>query len=252
METQNKRQRTMPPNGATTQAAQPLAATQSANEKTAGFRNQGAGVNRATPNKDKAFASMIAGEYRPQFMKVLQKVLGTAGGEQSSRPMQKMQDLNGELANQQAQQAFDEVTEKDRLLLEAQQEITMLREALRKIHASARVLTWSREADKLKKSYPDFDLQTEMQNPHFEHMLKQKDKGGSLQKAYEFAHFDELKQQFETRGAQQMAQKIEQRRQRPIENGLLTGMVPAAQNKQSAKDRQNIAERVARGETIRF
>lgn len=89
-----------------------------------------------------------------------------------------------------------------------------------------------RQADDVKKEYPGFDFNSEIQNPDFVHMTAAKEAGGlgwDVRKAYRAAHQDEIEQQTVQALASKAradAQKVAQTNQsRPRENG---GAAPTA------------------------
>lgn len=77
-------------------------------------------------------------------------------------------------------------------------------------------------AERTKAQYPDFDLDTEMQNPNFRNMCAVT--GGDTTAAYWAIHHDELMQKKGMQTAQvisqQLANTVAANKSRPIENGL--------------------------------
>lgn len=115
---------------------------------------------------------------------------------------------------------------------------------------------WVADGDKLKATYPSFDLETECKNKDFVDLLRA---GLSVQKAYELVHIEEIKNATARTAAQsagqQMAANIKSRQSRPVENGTSSNSTALVKNDVSRltkEDRKEIARRVARGEIIKF
>ena len=115
---------------------------------------------------------------------------------------------------------------------------------------------WYQEAARVKEIYPSFDFKKEAQNPEFISLLRS---GNTVEHAYKVLHFDELTQNaamVAARTADAQAQaRIKQKASRPSENGTSSKSAVIVKNDVSslnAKERAEIAKRVARGETISF
>lgn len=116
------------------------------------------------------------------------------------------------------------------------------------------VQQWNSEAEELKKDYPQFDLQSEMQNEKFQKYLSM---GDSVRDAYENVHRKEL---FEALGkaavktaGEKIAASVAANRARPQEGAAAANAPAVVKNDVSQftkADRQEIARRVARGEKI--
>lgn len=115
---------------------------------------------------------------------------------------------------------------------------------------------WVREAEQVKQTYPNFNLEAEVKNPRFMNMLAS---GVPMADAYQVMHLNEIVYNA-TRQTAQNAEaaataKIKQKASRPAENGTSSqgGKVykPNASS-WTAKDRAEIARRVARGENIKI
>lgn len=113
---------------------------------------------------------------------------------------------------------------------------------------------WEAEADRLKVKYPAFELDEVLNNPSVADMIR---RGIGLEAAYRAAYFDQLMEASTARTAQQVEQgvaaRIQQRAQRPAENGAHPG--GAAEMKvdvahMTAKQRAELAKRARRGERI--
>lgn len=113
---------------------------------------------------------------------------------------------------------------------------------------------WEAEAAQLKEKYPAFELDEVLNNPGVAHMIRC---GIGLEAAYRANYFDQLMEASTARTAQQVEQgvaaRIQQRAQRPAENGAHPGA--AAETKvdvahMTAKQRAELAKRARRGERI--
>lgn len=113
---------------------------------------------------------------------------------------------------------------------------------------------WEAEAARLKVKYPAFELDKVLNNPSAADMIR---RGIGLEAAYRAAYFDQLMEASTARTAQQVEQgvtaRIQQRAQRPAENGAHPG--GAAEMKvdvahMTAKQRAELAKRARRGERI--
>ena len=113
---------------------------------------------------------------------------------------------------------------------------------------------WETEAARLKVKYPAFELDKVLNNPSVADMIR---RGIGLEAAYRAAYFDQLMEASTARTAQQVEQgvtaRIQQRAQRPAENGAHPG--GAAEMKvdvahMTAKQRAELAKRARRGERI--
>ena len=117
-------------------------------------------------------------------------------------------------------------------------------------------MKWDREAEELKRFYPQFDLQTEIQDQRFLDLMGA---GIDMRTIYETLHHDEiipaLMQQTAKATARQQAAAVQSGQMRPAENGMSSH--PAAQivkdpAKMTKEERQEYARRAARGEIITF
>jgi len=123
------------------------------------------------------------------------------------------------------------------------------------MQADRQYAAWLNDAAKVKEKFPDFDLETEIQNPHFMGMLE---RGIDVEHAYKVLHFDELMQDNVSRAmrssAKATADTIAARGNRPKENGGNSSAIvyKTDVSKLSKAERAEIARRVARGETISF
>ena len=113
---------------------------------------------------------------------------------------------------------------------------------------------WEAEAAQLKEKYPAFELDEVLNNTGVADMIR---RGIGLEAAYRANYFDQLMTESTARTAKQVEQgvaaRIQQRAQRPAENGAHPGA--AAETKvdvahMTAKQRAELAKRARRGERI--
>lgn len=114
---------------------------------------------------------------------------------------------------------------------------------------------WMSQAEKLKATYPNFDLIKELENEDFKNDIIS---GKSVQKAFEAAHLDEIIQGAIQTTAQKareaVTNNIKARGMRPAENGMRTGSVSVKKdvNDLTDKDIDRILQRVRAGDKISF
>ena len=115
---------------------------------------------------------------------------------------------------------------------------------------------WTMEAEAIKKSYPNFSLEAEAQNPEFIRLLQA---GTPMEHAYKVLHLDEILNDTRNSTAafteKQVMDNIKARGQRPQEAGLNSNNAITYKtdvDAMSSKDILEIARRVKRGEQISF
>ncbi len=116
--------------------------------------------------------------------------------------------------------------------------------------------SWIKDAKDITEKYPDFDLETESQNPRFAMLLKA---GVDLKSAYYATHHEAIVEELTKKAAKEASVKItdsiRSRGSRPNENGLSgrsTAIIKTDVSKLTPKERAEIAKRVMRGEEISF
>lgn len=139
---------------------------------------------------------------------------------------------------------------------EAQREAAEAEEAARKERADQelynRVLAETKEA---QKTYPKLDINAELTNPKFADLLF---RGWTVQDAYQAVHAQEIVAAgmgyAEQVGAQNVARSVAANRGRPVEGAMGTpGAVTTGRPiPKTLQEFEEIARRVARGETIIF
>ena len=115
---------------------------------------------------------------------------------------------------------------------------------------------WLRDAEQIKQTNPNFDLNVEVENKQFVALLQC---GIDMQHAYNVIHMNEIvnntAKNAMLKSASAVSSTIAARGQRPPENaGSSNSSVAFKRDVHSftAKDREDIARRVARGEKISF
>lgn len=243
--------------------------------------------------KRKAFGQLMQGEYAAEFEEALQRAsemavqnvldnpavkgLMDALGEAYGIDVQSADNLaalteavkNGKVKNDEyyetlaAERGISVKTarEMDRMESELQranaekQRAEQIRQAAEHQQRAAAVRAqWEAEAAQLKEKYPAFELDEVLNNPSVADMIR---RGIGLEAAYRAAYFDQLMEASTARTAQRVEQgvtaRIQQRAQRPAENGVHPG--GAAEMKvdvahMTAKQRAELAKRARRGERI--
>lgn len=115
---------------------------------------------------------------------------------------------------------------------------------------------WTQEAEAIKQSYPNFNLEAEAQNPEFIRLLQA---GTPMEHAYKVLHLDEILNDERNVTAAYTEKKVidnvRARGQRPQEAGLNSNNAITYKSdvaSMSNKDILEIARRVKRGESISF
>lgn len=122
--------------------------------------------------------------------------------------------------------------------------------------ADALYAAWMQQSEALKKLYPSFDLQAELQNEQFRALLKS---NVPIQTAFEVIHKDEILPAAMSVTAQKIQEKtannIRSGQKRPAEGamgGRAAVVTKSDVSQLTRADREEINRRVARGEKIRF
>lgn len=246
---------------------------------------EGQQAEQTPEEREKAFNDMINGDFRDLFDARMQKAIKERVGEvkQLQQQLQQQNDVIGLVAKKYgistdkmgdirealesddvfweeaaADQGMTVDSYKKMVKLEAENEALhkAREEAERKNQKDAVFQKWDREAEELKRMYPQFDLQSEIQDKRF---LELMGAGIDMRTIYETLHHDEilpaLMQQTAKAATKQQAAAARSGQMRPAENGMSSR--PAAQTvkdpaKMTKEERQEYARRAARGEIITF
>ena len=246
---------------------------------------EGQQAEQTPEEREKAFNDMINGDFRDLFDARMQKAIKERVGEvkQLQQQLQQQNDVIGLVAKKYgistdnigdirealesddvfweeaaADQGMTVDSYKKMVKLEAENEALhkAREEAERKNQKDAVFQKWDREAEELKRMYPQFDLQSEIQDKRFLDLMGA---GIDMRTIYETLHHDEilpaLMQQTAKAAPKQQAAAARSGQMRPAENGMSSR--PAAQTvkdpaKMTKEERQEYARRAARGEIITF
>ena len=246
---------------------------------------EGQQAEQTPEEREKAFNDMINGDFRDLFDARMQKAIKERVGEvkQLQQQLQQQNDVIGLVAKKYgistdkmgdirealesddvfweeaaAAQGMTVDSYKKMAKLEAENEALhkAREEAERKNQKDAVFQKWDREAEELKRMYPQFDLQSEIQDKRFLDLMGA---GIDMRTIYETLHHDEilpaLMQQTAKAATKQQAAAARSGQMRPAENGMSSR--PAAQTvkdpaKMTKEERQEYARRAARGEIITF
>lgn len=246
---------------------------------------EGQQAEQTPEEREKAFNDMINGDFRDLFDARMQKAIKERVGEvkQLQQQLQQQNDVIGLVAKKYgistdkmgdirealesddvfweeaaADQGMTVDSYKKMVKLEAENEALhkAREEAERKNQKDAVFQKWDQEAEELKRMYPQFDLQSEIQDKRFLDLMGA---GIDMRTIYETLHHDEilpaLMQQTAKAATKQQAAAARSGQMRPAENGMSSR--PAAQTvkdpaKMTKEERQEYARRAARGEIITF
>lgn len=246
---------------------------------------EGQKAEQTPEEREKAFNDMINGDFRDLFDARMQKAIKERVGEvkQLQQQLQQQNDVIGLVAKKYgistdkmgdirealesddvfweeaaADQGMAVDSYKKMVKLEVENEALhkAREEAERKNQKDAVFQKWDREAEELKRMYPQFDLQSEIQDKRFLDLMGA---GIDMRTIYETLHHDEilpaLMQQTAKAATKQQAAAARSGQMRPAENGMSSR--PAAQTvkdpaKMTKEERQEYARRAARGEIITF
>lgn len=106
-----------------------------------------------------------------------------------------------------------------------------------------------------QSAYPDFDMETQLQNPKFLDLLY---KGMDIKSSYELINAESLQQQAIAKALKEAKvmwmNELKAANQRPVEEATQANNKTSPKNPalMSRSEREDIAQRAARGETITF
>lgn len=111
---------------------------------------------------------------------------------------------------------------------------------------------WMQQAEDVKAEHPEFDLETEMQNPEFQTLLRN---GVTMEGAYLALHFGEVKSRMAAQAEKKVTDAVAAGARRPRENGMGSqagAATKADPGKMSKEEFNDYLRRVERGERISF
>lgn len=253
------------------------ASLENAQEKNIENENLNEGDSKENPDEE-SFENLIKGKYKEDFEKILASHLSEKDGQltELSRKLGTYTaafsdigarygiengDFNEIMAaiNKEATSFEEEAAMREGVTVEQHRKLRE-HERFQRIQAAQseaqnRVRAWSQQGAEVKKTYPDFNFQTEMQNRDFVKLLEA---DIPVKTAYEVIHNNEL-----ITGAARLAAKtaeknavarIQQKAARPLENGVSNspGAVINTAANLTKKERAELALRAQRGEKISF
>lgn len=137
-----------------------------------------------------------------------------------------------------------------------ERENAQLKETQEQQAQQAQFAEWNRQAAELTQVYPQFNLNTELNNPAFGRLM---DSGVDLRTCYEVVHKDELMRgamQFaSSKATEKVANSVKANKARPAENGLNKGsafVMAVDVNGLSREQMEDYKRRAMAGERINF
>lgn len=246
----------------------------------AGVADQTAEPQSTEADRQKAYKALINGEYKDLYTKDTQNII--------NKRFKQFKQVEDQLTNQQAlidklnvmygtssyeelvnaidndtihyEQAADEAgmtvdqyKQYQALELQNKQLTRANEERIRAERNQQQVNAWLAEAEKVRKTYPDFDIENEVTDQRFQAMLRS---GVPMEQAYKVMHFDELQEATKKAQEEAIIANVKAKGTRPVENGSAS---PSASfttksdvHNLTKADRAEIARRSQRGEIIRF
>lgn len=217
-----------------------------------------ADVQTHVKNRHKDYGKIKADkEAQDEFLSTLHTKYGTS----DLKGLQDAIDADEGFWRDQADQAdmtVEQYKEHIKLKRQAESANSKLREIEVQERAKAQYNAWYEESKEVKAEYPEFDLNTELQNPHFRSMLSANYSGGympSMKAIYELVHRDEIAERQKAAVQKNTIDNIKARGLRPDEagsnsNGAVDYTLDAS--RMSSKERADIARRVKMGEKFSF
>ena len=123
---------------------------------------------------------------------------------------------------------------------------------VQQIMADREMQTWMQQAEAVKAEHPDFDLDTELQNPVFQNMLRG---GATMEGAYLALHFNDVKSRMVANAEKKVTDAVAAGARRPRENGMGSAAgasVGADPMKLSKAEFEDYLKRIERGERVSF
>ena len=229
-----------------------------------------------TRNKEVEFDALIKGEYKQQFSDVVQKIISKRikevkelkeTAEKNARfieaLMQKMGIEDNDL--QKLERKVDEDlnknnSEKDIRTAEilgrlVEENAYLKREGTRRMQDMKIrdiVNKWKSQESEIKKTYSDFELKNELENPEFCRLIRM---GVDMKTAYEVVNIESILEKNSKDAEKMVVDAIRFKGKRPVENGseATSGLILSSNvSKLTKKQRAELAQRAAKGERISF
>lgn len=210
-----------------------------------------------------SFSELINGEYKSDFTDKVNDIVSKRFKE-LKKAEERLTQLNGAFSGVMAKRGANTLEELIEKLSEekiygndkrnSQEELKkdLLLENYRKMTVSRQYSDWIKEADEVKKMYPDFDILREIKNPVFKNGLKL---GMDITSLYRALHFDEISKEIEDKASSQATLKAASYRNRPSEIGSTEPRAVKSAfnvNALTDEDMEKIVKRIARGDKISF
>lgn len=129
-------------------------------------------------------------------------------------------------------------------------------EKQKQMFAEAKIQQWNAELEQMSKKFPEFNMESEMQNEDFKRMIKG---GVPIEHAYKVAHLDDIINSVVTKTAENaekaVVENIRAKGSRPSENASMKQSPFIVKNdvtKLTRKDRAEAVRRAQRGDIISF
>ncbi|MDO5478120.1 MAG: hypothetical protein Q4G23_03045 [Clostridia bacterium] len=212
--------------------------------------NKALAGNMSKEERDSAFSKLIQNEYKEQFQDRFNREFG--------RRYKGMKETEEELSllKEALKPLMERYDEKDTVSLVKRILEEMGEKAKKSVNDPAALKKqydeWLKEAEAIKKEYPDFDFRKEFENPEFRAGLKS---GVPMTSLYRAMHFDELSKSISDNAAKAAIDNVRSGNGRIKEVG--------SENSASVKSKKNVndltdaeieefLERVRKGEKITF
>lgn len=231
------------------------------------------------------FEELIKGEYKEDYDKAVQKIVRQrfAGAKQNEAKLEKMGPIMQALAAkyntspddidsiakyiEEDDELYEEAALREGLTVDQYKRISRMEEENRRLHAQQELneqrraaneqyQRWVQEAEQVKAEFPNFDLNTYIQNEEFQRLLRS---GVSLRNAYAAMDIDNILPGAMQYTAQQVARKtastIAARGNRPAEGGMsgqAATKVTTDVSKLSNAEIEQLVRRASMGERVTF
>lgn len=253
---------------------------ENAEDNLTGDANQDTETQITEADRQKAYKALINGEYKDLYTKDTQNIInkrfkqfkqvedqltsqqalidklnvmyGTSSVEELANAIDN-DTIHYEQAADEAGMTVEQYKQYKALELQNSQLTRANEERIRAERNQQQVNAWLAEAEKVKETYPDFDIENEVTDQRFQAMLRS---GVPMEQAYKVMHFDELQEATKKAQEEAIIANVKAKGARPIENSSSS---PSASfttksdvHNLTKADRAEIARRSQRGEVIRF
>lgn len=237
------------------------------------------------PDKESLFRDLVRGEYKDEYTKATQELINkrfkeTKAMEKQIAEQQKVLDTmftkygisDGDLTKLQKSIDDDynmwaEAADREGLTVDTYKEMFKIRqqnaEMMRaeqqrqqEAQANAQMQQWLAQEQELRKTFPNFDIRAEIQNPDFAKLLQT---GVSVETAYRVIHMDDIvSNAMKTTASlteKRVADSVKAKGIRPAENGTTAQSAFTVKDdvtKLNKADRAEAVKRALRGEIISF